>query len=178
VAGWVHTSLYASLLYHGGYTFPICLPTIPPWVYPAYTLSQVYQMYCTEQRTVGVRGALGSKQEKPLGECPMRVLKPLILLMLLGSDAQSCLLSRARTGRRLDSDRIYPRVYPRVRLCCAEGWFSFPPSDRWENVAQIGVHSPRQLRVNVSNAGSMGPTGLFLSEVANVAQTPRPSARW
>jgi len=28
---------YASLLYHGGYTPPICLPTVHLWVYPAYT---------------------------------------------------------------------------------------------------------------------------------------------
>ena len=48
-------SLYASL-------------PIPPWVHHHAYQPQVYQMYCTEQRTVGGRRALGSKREKPLGE--------------------------------------------------------------------------------------------------------------
>ena len=64
---WWVSLLYASLLYHGGYTSLCIYPTIPPWVYHRPSMS-----VAPTSAPSAVRGerALGSVRRNPLGERP------------------------------------------------------------------------------------------------------------
>ena len=116
VPWWVYTVLPMFTLYTPGYT-----PYIPPL--------PVYRSSCPVRCSLPGERALGSKEEKPVGEEPLRVLRALILLGLLCPDAHRALLSPARKGERSDSDRVSSHVFPYVTVMCAR-WWSFRPSDR------------------------------------------------
>ena len=53
-----YTLVYVSLLHHGRYTSPTCLPTTPPWVHPTYPPSTQYRQPSTPRGT-------GRAEKKP-----------------------------------------------------------------------------------------------------------------
>jgi len=87
--------VYVSLLYHPGYT-----------LYTPY--HPVYRSSCPVIPLLPVEEALGSRVVNTLGKRPLSVLKLIILLGLMGSDAQSYSVSLRINEERSDSDRVFP----------------------------------------------------------------------
>ena len=121
---------YTTRVYHGVYT-TLCTP--PSLYHPGYThhaTPLVYTLHATARWcTLPCDRALGSTKEKPVGEARLRVLKSLILLGLLWSNAQSYSLSQENKVERLDRRRVNPRYIPYGTVMVRRG-VTCLPSDR------------------------------------------------